>query len=372
MKTSKFLLVLILLFLSNFLSFSQEKEPYQFQQYIDNVALPVISQGRSGTCWSFATSSFLESEVYRINGFRVDLSEMYPVRITYEAKAWNYVMRQGKTQFSEGGLAHDVLNAVRTGGLVPDEDFAKKTVNGMLNHSGLIKKLKKVLDAYIDNPEKTTDWKKEINKILDEEVGKKPSVFTYGGKTYTPESFARFLHINPEDYITLTSFTHRPYYDYFILNIPDNFSNGSFYNLPLNEMTRLTIEALEKGYTVSLDADVSEATFSPKYGLAVLPENENDKERCMTEIVKEISPTPLLRQQAFENFGTTDDHLMHITGLVKDSKGNLYFKVKNSWGGNSDRVGNDGYIYMSIPYFQMKAISVLLHKSALPSYISAQ
>jgi bleomycin hydrolase len=168
-----------------------------------------------------------------------------------------------------------------------------------------------------------------------------------------------------DDYVTITSFTHEPFYNSFILNVPDNFSNGIFYNLPLDEFVRNIDNALEKGYTLALDSDVSEKTFSGKYGIAVIPENESDEKIILTEIKREKTITSAFRQQEFENFNTTDDHLMHIVGTVKDQKGTLYYKVKNSWGSDKLTSGHDGYIYMSVPYLKLKAISVLVHKDAL-------
>ena len=172
--------------------------------------------------------------------------------------------------------------------------------------------------------------------------------------------------LNMNDYVTITSFTNVPFYKSFILDIPDNFSNGNFYNMPLDEFVQNIDNALDKGFTVALDADVSEKTFSGKNGVAVIPANDSDSAAILTEVKPEKTITPELRQQEFENFNTTDDHLMHIVGKMKDQKGNLYYKVKNSWGSTSGlNVTNGGYIYMSVPYLRLKAISVLVHKNAL-------
>ena len=176
------------------------------------------------------------------------------------------------------------------------------------------------------------------------------------------KTFAEYVKINPSNYVTISSFTHAKMYDKFVLNIPDNFSNGAFYNVSLDEMVSVTEEAINKGYTIELDCDVSEKTFSSKNGVAVIPASSTENEKALKEIVEERTITSGLRQAEFENFNTTDDHLMHIVGLVKDQKGNTYFKVKNSWGKNQ---GNQGYVYMSVPYFKLKTISVLLHKDAV-------
>ena len=344
---------------------------YQFNTIVDIEASEVKSQGRTGTCWSFSATSFIESEIYRNSGELIDISEIYNVRATYSKKAWNYVMRQGKAQFSEGGLAHDVMNSIKTDGLVPESAYS-----GLLNgatkhdHSKIVPELKVMLDAYIkdgDNSEHP-NWKKDTEQILDEKLGAKPDEFTYQGKVYTPKEFLELTGINPKDYVTITSFEHAPYYDSFVLNIPDNFSNGSFYNVPLEEFNTITKDILKKGYTIEWDGDVSEKTFSSKYGVAVSPKDESNNEKSLTEIVPEIEVTPEYRQQEFNNYNTTDDHLMHIIGLVEDQKGNLYYKIKNSWGNgeNSDRVNNGGYVYMSEAFFKLKSVSIMVHKNALP------
>ncbi|WP_461534048.1 C1 family peptidase [Sinomicrobium sp.] len=350
------------------LAFSQQ---YSFDKLIDLEANPVISQDITGTCWSFATSSFLESEIIRMSGKHIDISEMYNVRNTYSKKAWNYVMRQGKAQFSQGGLAHDVINSIAEYGMVPQKLYTGlKEGEEKHNHTELVSVLKGMLDVYIENPAKTLSpkWKEAVENVLDTYLGKRIASFTFEGKEYTPQSFMEMTGIKPENYITVTSFTHRPFYEDFVLNIPDNFSNGSLYNLPLDEFIQVVDHALEKGYTLSLDCDVSEAGFSQKHGIAIVPENTADAHAILTEIMPEKAVSPEYRQQEFENYHTTDDHLMHIVGKVKDQKGNIYYKVKNSWGTDKTRVGDSGgYIYMSVPYMRLKAISVMLHKEALPS-----
>lgn len=347
------------------LSFSQS---YEFKTIIDLEATDVISQGNTGTCWSFSTSSFLESEIIRLTGKTIDLSEMYNVRNTYPKKAWNYVMRQGKAQFSQGGLAHDVINSISEFGLVPNSVYSGLvTEKETHDHSKLIDSMKVVLNQYVKNPKGyNSNWKTDIDGILDNYLGTNITHFEYEGQNYTPLSFLEYTKINPKDYITITSFTHVPYHSNFILNIPDNFSNGLFFNVPLDDLVNITNHALENGYSIELDCDVSEKTFSSKHGIAVIPSDESDKENILKELRPEKEIDAEYRQQEFENFNTTDDHLMHITGIVKDQKGNIYYKVKNSWGSNSNRVSNGGYIYMSESYFKLKTISIMVHKDALP------
>lgn len=345
-------------------AFSAYSQKYEFQTIKDIEAAPVISQGQTGTCWSFSSTSFLEAEIIRISGKQIDLSEMYNVRHTYPKKAWNYVMRQGKAQFGEGGLNHDVINSASDFGIAPLSAYSGLVgTSNTFDHSKMVEELETLLKPYAD-PSKKLDpkWKKEVSDILDKHMGADISEFTFEGKKYTPKSFLAMTKLNLADYVTISSFLHEPFYKRFILDIPDNFSNESFYNVPLDEFIQNIDHALDKGYTLALDADVSESTFSAKSGIAVVPENEADNKAILTELKKEKNITPEFRQQEFENFNTTDDHLMHIVGKMKDQKGTIYYKVKNSWGADK---GNGGYVYMSVPYMKLKAISVLVNKNAL-------
>ncbi|WP_372794349.1 C1 family peptidase [Lutibacter sp.] len=350
-------------------------EKYSFTPIIDIEASAVKSQGNTGTCWSFSASSFIESEIYRNSGELIDISEMYNVRNTYTAKAWNYVMRQGKIQFSEGGLAHDVMNSIQKNGLVPESAYSglqgKATQH---NHAQIVPELQKVLDAYIKNDHKSAypNWRVAVDSILDVHLGKTTPNFMYNDAYYTPTSFLEMTKVNTSDYVTLTSFTHEPYNTKFILNIPDNFSNGTFYNIKLEQLVNEVDNAIKKGYTLALDCDVSEKTFSQKFGVAIIPKNIENNEKSLTYIVEENNITPEYRQQEFENYNTTDDHLMHIVGLVKDQNNTEYYKVKNSWGSTGDRIGNGGYVYMSKAFFKLKTISVMVHKDGLSEELKSE
>ena len=344
------------------------EQKYEFTPIVDIEASAVKSQGNTGTCWSYAASSFLESEIYRTSGEMIDISEMYNVRHTYINKAWNYVMRQGKIQFSEGGLAHDVFNSIAINGLVPESAYSGLQNEALKHdHSKIVPELKIVLDAYIkdDKDSPYPNWRTSIDSILDIHLGKIPEDFYFEGMTYDSQTFLKKTNIQASDYVTLTSFKHQPYNSSFVLNIPDNFSNGLFYNITLDKLVLETDNALQQGYTIALDCDVSEKTFSSKFGVAVIPKKLDDQEKCLTYIVEENTITPEFRQQEFENYNTTDDHLMHIIGIVKDQNGTEYYKVKNSWGNNVEKIGNNGYIYMSKAFFRLKTISVLVHKTAL-------
>lgn len=369
MKKITFCLLVLFAF-AKALQAQQTDGPYLFTDMVDLETTPVISQGNTGTCWSFSTSSFLESEITRITGKTVDLSEMFTVRNTYPAKAENYIMRQGKAQFSEGGLAHDVIKSVARYGLVPlDAYTGLAPTENKHSHAEMVAVMKSMLDTYVDNPGRklSKKWKPAINSILDLYLGENLTQFTYEGKSYTPQSFAASLNIDPSNYKTLTSYTHEPFYNSFILNIPDNFSNGSFYNVPLDEFVSNIDNALDKGFTITLDCDVSEKTFSSKHGVAVIPADTSKAKIAVLGPENEKNITQEYRQDEFENYNTTDDHLMHITGKAKDQNGTIYYKVKNSWGTDSTRTNYDGYVYMSVAYIKLKAISVLMHKDALLS-----
>lgn len=347
--------------------------PYQFTTVVDLETTPVISQGNTGTCWSFSSTSFLESEVIRLTGKQVDLSEMYTVRNTYPKKAENYVMRQGKAQFGEGGLAHDVMNSVAAYGLVPQEAYSGLFGDATRhNHAEMVAVIKSMVETYVDNPGRklSKKWRDAVDAVLDTYIGDNPDSFMYEGKSYTPVSFRDMLKIVPEDYINITSFTNAPFYSEFILNIPDNWSYEKFYNIPIDELITAIDYALEKGYTVELDCDVSERTFSSKDGVAVIPKDSDNNKSALRGIYPEKNITQEYRQDEFENFTTTDDHLMHITGMLRDQNGTKYYKVKNSWGSDPNRTANGGYVYFSEAYTRLKAISITMHKDAIPKTTS--
>lgn len=347
------------LFLFLFLYLNAFSQKYDFQIIKDIEATPVVAQENTGTCWSFSSTSFLEAEIIRTVGKQIDLSEMFNVRNTYLDKAENYVMRQGKAQFGEGGLNHDVINSAKKYGLALQSNFSGKiNPNDKYDHSKMVVELEDILKkAVADTPAKYPNWKADYTAVLDKYLGKVDAA-----DPISPNELLSNYKINLNDYVTITSFTHEPVYTKFILNIPDNFANGSFYNLPLEEFVENIDNALDKGYTVALDSDVSEATFSGKKGIAVIPEKPEDATIILDEIKPEKTITPELRQAEFENYNTTDDHLMHIVGKAKDQKGNIYYKVKNSWGSLS---GKNGFVYMSVAYLKLKAIAVLVDKEAL-------
>ncbi|MGE5521681.1 MAG: C1 family peptidase [Candidatus Dadabacteria bacterium] len=335
-------------------------------------ATPVKNQAMTGTCWCFATTSLLESEDIRSQNNPVDLSEMFTVRNMYIEKARNYILRMGHAQFGEGGLGHDLIRAVAIYGAVPLNVYSG-LVNGATtyNHSKMFNSLQGYLDSVLKVVPVASNWLNGYTKILDQYMGVPPTEFTYEGRKYTPLTFAKdVLKFNADDYVSLTSFTHVPEYQSFILQVPDNFSNGSFYNLPLNEFISTVESAVNNGYSVSWDADVSNKGFMQNAGMALnLEPNINYTRDMINTGIKEAPADPVVRQQLYENLTTQDDHLMHIVGIEKSKEGKTFFVVKNSWG----KVGPfEGYINVSEPYFAINTISVVLPKAALSNEVRAK
>lgn len=360
MNTKQALNTLIMAFLF-VISTASLSAQYNFSDEVKVKCTPIKNQQKTGTCWSFATSSFLESELARMGKGDIDLSEMFVVRSIYNDKAKNYMLRQGKANFSQGSLAHDLINIVKSSGVMPESEY-----NGKLNtedkhdHSEMEAGLKGFLDGVRTQKRYSEQWNKAFNNIIDAYMGVAPESFMVDGKKYTAKSYAQSLAINPDDYISITSFTHHPFGESFILEVPDNYSNGSFYNVPLKDMMGSIDQALSQGYTVAWDGDVSEKGFSSKEGLAILPIEMDDN--VFKAPVKEKKVSQATRQIAFESLSTTDDHLMHIVGSAKDQNGTKYYLIKNSWG---ERGEFDGYLYMSEAYMKMKTVFVMMHKDAL-------
>ncbi|MEO1260777.1 MAG: C1 family peptidase [Bacteroidota bacterium] len=339
---------------------------YEFTMVHDCNCSPVKSQGNTGTCWSFATSSFLESELMRMGKPEYDLSEMYFVRTIYQDKAKNYLLRQGKAQFSQGGLSHDVINAFREGGAVPEEAFSGKLYEEVKHdHSEMANSMKGMLDALIKQKKISEKWSAGFIALMDAYIGHPPSEFEYNGKKFTPQSFANDLEIDPDNYISFTSYTHHPFDEKIILEIPDNYSNGAYYNVPVDQLVAIAENAVKNGYSVAWDGDVSEKGFSASNGIAVLPTKGKRKD-LFEQPGDEIEVTQELRQKTFFDYSTTDDHLMHITGVAKDQHGTRYFYTKNSWGAISPF---QGYVHMSEPYFRLKTVGLMVHKDAVPADI---
>lgn len=365
---------------------------FTFTDIIVVPTTPVKDQNKSGTCWSFAATSLMEEDILRRGGGEKDLSEMFTVRNCYIDKAKRYIRTGGKTNFAQGGAATDVLYVADNYGIVPEEVYPGLNYGEPKHvHGELSAVLEAYLNAVLENPNKklSTAWLPGFVGILDAYLGPEPTEFTVDGKTYTPRSYADELGIKGDDFISLTSYTHHPFYTNFAIEIPDNWLWAESFNVPMNDLKATVDNALENGYTVSWSADVSEGGFQWRNGFALLPEPKDGKDLEGTELsrwvqlsdkdresetfkikgpVKEKTVTPESRQQTFDNYETTDDHGMVIVGVAKDQEGNRYYKVKNSWDTNQLY---GGFLYVSEPYFLEKTLSILVNKEALPKSVSS-
>jgi len=368
-------------------------EGYRFTDTKIIPTTPVKDQSRSGTCWCFSTLSFLESEILRAGGPAMHLSEMWIVRHSFMDKAEKYVRMHGTINFAEGGASHDVTEGIKAHGIVPFEVYPGLNYG---TEKPDFHELSVVLKAYLDAVVKTGDksgkalstaWKRGFDAILDEYFGPLPETFTYEGKEYTPETFAAQLPIDLDNYIDISSFTHHPFYTQFIIEVPDNWMWGTVYNVPLDEMMQIIDHALEQGYTVSWGTDVSEKGFSRTKAIGIVPEadtesmsgteaerwgklTDREKEAALYKFDKpgkERTITQQMRQTAFDNYETTDDHGMLIMGTATDQAGNRYYKVQNSW---NVLPPYDGFWYFSRPFVAYKTTSIMVNKQALPKEIA--
>lgn len=381
---------------SSITALSQEKfetnkkdSEYKFTVLKDLEATEVQSQGRTGTCWSFSSLSFFESEIIRIKNEKHNLSEMFIARNAYVGKAENFLRMYGTFTFGPGGAFHDIPWVIRRYGIVPEEVYEGLNYGDSIHRHA---EMEAILGATVkelakkpQNGRLTPVWKKAYTGILDAYLGDLPDnveefKFTYKGQEYTPMSYTKSLGLDMDNYISLTSYTHHPFYSKFVLEVQDNWAMQSGYNLPIDEFMKVMEDAIMGGYTFAWGADVSEKGFAYRDALAILPEDESTITKkgrdnkhfsdagaakisdAFVTPVKERDVTQQERQIAFDNQETTDDHGMHITGLVKDQNGTKYFIVKNSWGKSNEC---DGYFFASFPYVKYKTMNILVHKDAL-------
>lgn len=365
---------------------------FKFTDVKINKTGSVKDQNKSGTCWAFSGLSTLEDNVMRKGGPELDLSEMFVVRNAYIDKAKKFMRMNGAINFAQGGSWGDVLNMTSLYGAMPEEAYSGLNY-GEDKHShyemadALEAYLRAVLSRGTKNKKLTTAWLPGFIGILDAYLGKVPENFTYNGKTYTPAQWAKEMGLEPENFVNITSYTHHPFYENFILEIPDNWAWTESMNVPMEDMQRIVDNALEKGWTVMWAADVSEGGFKWNKGYALLPEDKDQKDMTDTELsrwvklsdkdressrfdikgpVKEKAVTQESRQKTFDNFETTDDHGMVIVGTAVDQEGNKYYKVKNSWDTNQLY---DGFLYVSMPFFLEKTLGVGVHNDAIPADI---
>lgn len=339
---------------------------FKFTPVVELPATVVKDQAGTGTCWCFGTTSFIESELMRMGKGEFNLSEMWIVRSNYVDRIRDNFEKQGKGNLGEGGLAHDWMVEFLKAGLVPDEVYTG--LNYSLprhNHGELNSMVNAVSKVAVDRKRESDQYLTIVDAVLDTYLGKKPESFTYKGVGYTPKSFAKSLGINPQDYVEITSFKFIPFYKQGVVPVPDNWRMASLYNVPIDELIAIMDNALNTGFTIDWDGDVSEKGFSHRNGYAIIPETE--KQGSYTADDKEAVVTQDSREKGYENQTTTDDHTMHITGMVKDQNGRKYYITKNSWGPESN--SNGGYLNMSENYVKAKTILIMVHKDAIPAEI---
>lgn len=364
---------------------------YIFETVTEVPVTKVKDQNRSGTCWAFSGVSFLEAEVIRLNGSEVDLSEMFVVRNAYANKALKYVRMHGSSNFGPGGQAHDVTNMIAEYGIAPESAYAGLEIGeDKHNHGELDAILKAFLDAVVKKRggKLSPKWFEAYNAMLDVYLGPIPVSFDYEGETYDPVTYAEAIGIIPADYIELTSYSIYPFYEDVLLEIPDNWSDNMYYNVPIEDLMLVMDHALENGYSISWDGDVSDRGFSHKNGVAILPEKKvesldgTERERweklTASEKSKELYTFDVpgaekevdqnMRQEHFDNYTSTDDHLMHLCGIVKDQHGTKYYITKNSWDDDSNDKG--GYLNMSEAYVKLNTVAIMVHKDALPKKLA--
>lgn len=370
---------------------TEKKDAWEFEDVKVMLATPVEDQHRTGTCWSFSGLSFLSSEMIRLGKPGVNFSEMFVVYHTYAEKARKHVRVHGNLNFAAGGAFHDVTNMIAKYGIVPEGAYKGLNYGEEMHvHGEMDRVLREYVDAVVENKNRklSTSWYDAYTQILDSYLGEVPENFSYDGKTYTPLSFAdNYVGLNMNDYVEITSYTHHPFYSKFILEVPDNWSWDAMYNVPLHELEEIIDYSLNNGFTIAWAADVSEKGFATgNKGVAVLPDvpemnmsdaeisrwealPENERENELYKLEKPVPEkkvTQEMRQTAFDNFQTTDDHGMHIIGIAKDSRGETFYKVKNSWGSYNKY---NGYFYASKPYVSYKTMCIMVHKDAIPPAI---
>ena len=366
---------------------SAQTVEYEFTTVKENPITSVKNQYRSGTCWCFSALSFIESEILRTKGQEVDLSEMFVVGKSYRDRAIKYVRLDGHLNFAAGSSFGDVLHVLDDYGIVPQTEMPGLNYGTELpEHNELDAALKGYVTAIKSNPNKvlSTAWVNGFDGIVAAYLGEYPETFVVDGKEYTPETYRDALGFNYDDYVNLSSFTHHPFYEPFIIEVCDNWRWDSAYNLPIDEMMEVMYNAIDNGYTIAWGSDVSEKGFT-RDGLAVMPVEEKKaaagsdqerwvgkaaeekKEEVKAELPVEMTITQEMRQDGYDRKKTTDDHGMHIYGVAKDQNGNKYFMVKNSWGETGKY---KGIWYASDAFVRYKTLNIVVHKDALPKHIA--
>ena len=379
-----FLLSLVVFFTLSLDAQSEKKDTIIFTTVKENKITPIKNQANSGTCWSFSGLAFFESELLRMGKPETDLSEMFVVRHSYEDKAEKYVRTDANINFAAGGSFHDVWYVLKNYGAVPETEMNGLNYGSETHNHGELDALgKNFVETIAKKPNKTLSpaWRNAFAGIMEAYLGKYPEKFTVAGKEFTPVSYVKSLGLNMDDYVSVTSYTHQPFYSKFALEISDNWRWGESYNVPLNEMMNIFDNAINNGYTIAWGADVSEQGFT-RDGLAMLPETNKellqgtDQARWVGAIAggKFTVKAPMIeqnvtqesRQKGYDNKETTDDHGMQIFGISKDQTGKEYYMIKNSWGTNNKYAG---VWYVSKAFAAAKTMNIMVHKDAVPKDI---
>jgi len=369
-----------------------KEEGYKFTPVVELKVTPVKDQAGTGTCWCFATTSFIESELIRMGRGEYDLSEMFMVRNNFVDRMKDNFVKNGKGNVDGGGQGHDWIIEFVNNGIVPDEVYTGLNYGSPShNHNELNAFMKAVANVPVQRRKESDQYYSIINAILDIYLGKVPETFIYKGVGYTPKSFSASLHINPDDYVEITSFTLFPFYTKGVVPFPDNWRNYSGYNVPVDDLISIMDYSLNNGYTVDWDGDVSEKGFSHSKGVAIMPEVEKGDQYSAADKAKygkmsveertaeaykfsrpfpEVKVTQESREAGYDDKTTTDDHGMHITGITKDQNGSKYYITKNSWGTGRNPFG--GYLNMSEQYVRAKTIFILVNKNGIPAEIKTK
>jgi len=365
----------------------QKTEGYEFTPVKENKITSIKNQNRSSTCWSFSGQAFLESELIRMGKGEHDLSDMFVVHHSWQDKADKYVRMHGEINFGAGGAFDDVFYTLKHYGAVPEEAMRGLNYGDTMHvHNELDAIAKGYVDALLKLKKLTPAWKRGFESVLDTYLGETPKSFTHNGKEYTPMSYAKELGLNADDYVSLTSFTHHPFYSSFAIEVPDNWRWAQSYNLPLDELMEILENAVMGGYTAAWASDVSEIGFT-RNGIGVMPDatgadlsgsdqarwlglsakdRDAETQKMIESPCKEVWATQEMRQKAFDNYETQDDHGMQIYGISKDQTGKKYYMVKNSWGTNNKYKGT---WYVSEAFVRYKTMSIVVHKSAIPKSV---
>ncbi|MBQ7540386.1 MAG: aminopeptidase [Bacteroidaceae bacterium] len=366
----------------------QKVDTVKFTVVKENPITSIKNQNRSGTCWNYSSLSFFEAELLRLGKGAYNLSESFVCQKTYMDRADKTIRTHGDASFAQGGSFYDVLYCLKNYGIVPEGILPYPITcygDSLYNFNEMWPMAEGIVNGIAKSDKKKINvhWRETLQSVLDGYFGKVPASFEYKGKVYTPETFCKSLGLNLDDYVSLTSFSHQPKYGQFAIEVQDNWRWGLSYNLPLDEFMEVMESAVRNGYTFALGADFSETYFSRSNSVVQLPAKFRESGNAGSDAARwtgknttltnqpvaetgEAAVTPEMRQLAYDNWETTDDHGMVIYGLAKNPEGKEYFMVKNSWG---EYGPYKGIFYVSKPYVAYKTLNILINKNAIPKHI---